>query len=183
MRPINNYDTIKANDGTFEKPSNGGYILEIVGVYDVPMDEKTGKGDYLKIEYDIADGDFRGYYQKQHERFGGKWLANFVRSYKETALGMFKHFTNCVEESNVGFRWNWEERELVGCRFGAVMQAEEYEKQNGDIGTRLVVKEVKTIAQIREGDFKVPTTKKLERTFIPVSDFDVLDDTDRPFPF
>jgi hypothetical protein len=34
-----------------------------------------------------------------------------------------------------------------------------------------------------DGDFKVPTTKKLERTVAPVSDFAVLNDSDDSLPF
>ena len=184
MRVIENYDNIQAYSGEFARPENGGYILEIVAVEDVPLNPQTGKGDYLRIDYDIAAGDFKGYYTAQNERFGGgKWFANVIKSYKEKALGMFKHFTNCVEESNPGFKWNWQEQKLIGCRFGAVLQEEEYEKNDGSIGTRLVVKDIKTVEQIMNGDFKVPTTKKLERTVAPASDFTVLNDSDATLPF
>lgn len=184
MRVIENYDEIKASSGEFERPGNGGYVLEIVAVTDVPYNAQTGKGDYLRIDYDIAQGDFKGYYTKQNERFGGgKWFANVIKSYKEKALGMFKHFTNCVEESNPGFKWNWREQDLVGCRFGATLQEEEYEKNDGSIGTRLIVKDIKTVKQIMDCDFKVPVTKKLERTVAPVSDFAVLDNSTDDLPF
>lgn len=184
MRVIENYDDIKASSGEFERPGNGGYVLEIVAVTDVPYNAQTGKGDYLRIDYDIAAGEFKGYYTKQNERFGGgKWFANVIKSYKEKALGMFKHFTNCVEESNPGFKWNWREQDLVGCRFGATLQEEEYEKNDGNIGTRMVVKDIKTVKQIMDGDFKVPTTKKLERTVAPVSDFSVIDNSTDDLPF
>ena len=184
MRKIENYDSIQASSGEFARPGNGGYILEIVNVTDVPYNAQTGKGDYLRIDYDIAVGDFKGYYTAQNERFGGgKWYANVIKSYKEKALGMFKHFTNCVEESNPGFKWNWQEQALVGCRFGATLQEEEYEKNDGSVGTRLIVKDIKTVKQIMDGDFKVPTTKKLERTAEPVSDFAVIDTSTDDLPF
>lgn len=184
MRVIANYDEIKASSGEFERPGNGGYVLEIVAVTDVPYNAQTGKGDYLKIDYDIAVGDFKGYYTAQNERFGGKWFANVIKSYKEKALGMFKHFTNCVEESNPGFKWNWREQDLVGCRFGATLQEEEYEKNDGSVGTRLIVKNIKTVKQIMDGEFKVPTTKKLDKPVsAPASDFVMLDDPDFQLPF
>ena len=183
MRVIENYENIQASSGEFARPGNGGYILEIVAVEDVPMNPQTGKGDYLRIDYDIAQGDFKGYYTKQNEHFGGgRWFANVIKSYKEKALGMFKHFTNCVEESNPGFKWNWQEQKLVGLRFGATLQEEEYEKNDGNIGTRLIVKDIKTVKQIMDGDFKVPETKRLVRASAPVSDFAVLDNSD-PLPF
>ena len=169
MKVIENYENIQASSGEFARPGNGGYILEIVNVTDVPFDANTGKGDYLRIDYDIAQGDFKGYYTKQNERFGGgKWFANVIKSYKE---------------SNPGFKWNWQEQKLVGLRFGATLQEEEYEKNDGGTGVKLVVKDIKTVKQIMDGDFKVPTTKKLERTVAPVSDFAVLNDDNSDLPF
>ena len=164
MRAIQNFESVQPSTGEFAKPGPGGYILEIVSVEDVPFNPQTGKGDYLKICYDIADGDFRGFYREQAEHFNGAWYANFIRSYKEKALGMFKHFINCVTESNPGFRWAWQEQALVRQRFGAVLQEEEYEKKDGTVGVRLIVKEVKTVQQILSGDFKIPDRKCLSVT-------------------
>ena len=185
MKVIENYESIQASSGEFARPGNGGYILEIVNVTDVPFDANTNKGDYLRIDYDIAQGDFKGYYTKQNERFGGgKWFANVIKSYKEKALGMFKHFTNCVEESNPGFKWNWQEQKLVGLRFGATLQEEEYLNNDGEVRTKLVVKDIKTVKQIMDGDFKVPTTKKLDKPVAtPASDFAMLSDDDAQLPF
>jgi hypothetical protein len=44
---------------------------------------------------------------------------------------------------------------------GVVLGEEEYRKSNGDIGVKLVVKDIKTTEQILKGDFKVPAIKKL----------------------
>jgi hypothetical protein len=164
MKAINNFENVQATTGEFNRPSANGYIIEIIGVKDVPLDEATQKGDYLKIDYDIAAGEFKGYYTEQNEKFGGEWFASFIRSYKEKALGMFKHFTNCVEDSNAGYTWNWDEKSLVGKLVGVVMQEEEYIKKDGSIGTRLKVKDIKTVEQIRKGDFKIPPVKKVEQT-------------------
>ena len=164
MRAIQNFESVQPSNGEFAKPGPGGYILEIVSVEDVPFNPQTGKGDYLKIYYDIADGDFRGFYREQAEHFNGAWYANFIRSYKDKALGMFRHFINCVTESNPGFRWAWQEQALVRLRFGAVLQEEEYEKKDGTVGVRLIVKEVKTVQQILSGDFKIPDRKCLSAT-------------------
>ena len=59
MKPIENYENVQASSGEFARPTAGGYICKIMDVEDVPMDSKEkGKGDYLRIEYDIADGEF-----------------------------------------------------------------------------------------------------------------------------
>ena len=164
MRAINNFENVQASSGEFTKPIRGGYCIELLAVEDVSLNAQTGKGDYLKFEYDICYGDFKGYYTKQNERFGGAWFANFIRSYKETAAGMFKHFINCIEESNVGYKWNWDEKSLVHKYVGVVLGEEEYLKNDGSVGVRLYVKDIKTTKQIMDGDFKVPEIKKLPAT-------------------
>ena len=182
MKAINNFENVQATTGEFNKPTAGGYCIEILAVKDVPMNAQTGKGDYLKIDYDICHGEFAGYYTKQNERFGGDWFANFIRSYKETAAGMFKHFINCVEESNAGYKWNWDEKSLVHKYVGVVMGEEEYRKRDGSIGVKLVVKDIKTTEQIMNRDFRVPSIKKLAESsafssspnFVPIDDADDL---------
>jgi hypothetical protein len=184
MKPINNFETVQATTGEFKKPIPNGYVCKITLADDYPFDASTGKGDYLKIEYDIAEGEFENYYSKQYDRFGGDfWAATMFRSYKEKALGMFKHFTNCIESSNAGYTWNWDEKSLVGKRVGLVLGEEEYEKNDGTVGVRLYVKDVKTVQEIRDGEFKVPELKVLKnRPSAPVSSFtEVATDDDLPF--
>ena len=184
MKKIENYENVQASSGEFARPTAGGYICKIINVEDVPMNEQ-GKGDYLRIEYDIADGEFKDYYKEQKDRWGGNWNASFIRSYKEKAQGMFKHFINCVEQSNNGFVWDWNEKGLVGKFVGLVLGEEEYENKKGEIKTKLVVKDIKTPFEIKEGNFKIPPIKKLERTeaqtdngFSPI---DNVDTSDLPF--
>ena len=183
MKPINNYENVQASTGEFARPSAGGYICKIVDVEDVPMNEQ-GKGDYLRIEYDSADGEFKGYYKEQFDRWGGNWNASFIRSYKEKAIGMLKHFTNCIEQSNAGYEWDWNEKGLIGKVVGLVLGEEEYQNNAGEIKTKLVVSQVKTVEDIKNGNFKVPAPKKLT-TQSSTNDFDPLapatDDSDLPF--
>ena len=180
MKKIENYENVQASSGEFAKPKAGGYICKIIDVEDVPMNAQ-GKGDYLRIEYDIADGDFKGYYKEQFDRWGGNWNASFIRSYKEKALGMLKHFTNCIEQSNAGYAWDWNEKGLVGKLVGLVLGEEEYKNSAGEIKTKLIVSQVKTVEDIKNGNFKIPAPKKLavetqtnDFSFTPLND--VIDD-------
>lgn len=182
MKVIENYEAIQASSGEFARPTANGYICKIIDVEDVPMNSKEqGKGDYLRIEYDIADGDFKGYYAEQYDRWGGTWFASFIRSYKEKALGMFKHFTNCVEQSNAGYEWDWNEKGLIGKYVGLVLGEEEYIAKDGSVKTRLYVKDSKSVEDIKNGNFKIPEIKKVERPAAP--EFQVVADTDDDLPF
>ena len=184
MKRIENYETVQASSGDFARPTAGGYICKIIDVEDVPLDSNTNKGDYLRIEYDIADGEFKGYYKEQFDKFGGNWNASFIRSYKEKVLGMFKHFTNCIEQSNAGYEWDWNEQGLIGKVVGLVLGEEEYENRKGEIKTKLAVKNIATVEDIKNGNFKVPAPKKLvvENSINNFDDFaPTEDDSDLPF--
>lgn len=162
MKQINNFENVQATTGEFNKLPAGGYICRITLADDFPFDASTNKGDYLKIEYDIAVGDFKNYYKELFDKFGNFWGGTFFRSYKEKALGMFKHFIECVEKSNAGFVWSWDEKTLMGKVIGLVLAEEEYEKSDGSVGVRLYVKEVKTVQEIKDGNFKIPELKVLK---------------------
>ena len=183
MKVIENYENVQASSGEFARPTAGGYICKIMDVEDVPFNKEKNKGDYLRIEYDIADGEFKDYYKQQFDKWGGNWNASFIRSYKETALGMFKHFTNCLEKSNVGYEWDWNEKGIIGGLIGLVLGEEEYKNGNGDIRTKLVVTQIKTVEEIKNGDFKVPAPKKLavETSSVNIDNFMPVDDCDLPF--
>jgi hypothetical protein len=69
-----------------------------------------------------------------------------------------------------------------------VLGEEEYRKNNGEIGVKLVVKDIKTTEQILKGDFKVPAIKKLaENAYapsyhsVPTPNFEDITDSDLPF--
>ena len=69
--------------GEFKSVTPGAYICKICAVEDVPEKE------YLKVSYDIAAGEFAGYYtetRKAHPDWA--WSGAYVKSYKTKALPM-----------------------------------------------------------------------------------------------
>lgn len=156
----------------------GGYICKITMVKDVPEKE------YLYLEYDIAEGQHKGHWNELYKA-KSFWGGKFYRSYKETALSMFKGFLTAVKDSNPGFIFNNEEKRLEGQLIGLVLGEEEYRKQDGSDGTRLYVAAARSVDKIRSGDFIVPPKKLLQaggtgRTegFYPTND---VPDDDVPF--
>lgn len=140
----------------FSRLPVGGYICGIVRAEDVPEKE------YLRIEYDIADGEFKNYYRNQAQRNPDwNWGGVLIRSYKEKAQPFFKAFLTSVEKSNSGFKFGNDEKTLVRKMVGLVLAEEEYQKQNGSIGTRLYVAQVHSVDAIKKGEYKVPELKKL----------------------
>lgn len=147
----------------------GGYVCRIEDVQDNPNKE------YLYIEFDIAEGEFKNYYSQLASSFGF-WGGRFYRSYKAKALGMFKSFILAVEGSNDGYEFNDDEPTLIGKLIGLVLREEEYIGNDGNVKTRLTVSSVKPAEAIRTGKFKVPELKKL-----PAEDTMEAIDEDCPF--
>lgn len=154
--------------GEFERLVPGGYVCKITKVTDIPLDPKNGKGDYLNIEYDIAEGKYKDYYKQMEENLHF-WGGRYIRSYKEKALPMFKRMCSAIAKSNPGFvfdggKQNANEQTLVGKMVGLVLGEEEYIGNNGEKKNRLYVKSEYDISSIRNGSFRVPEMKKLENT-------------------
>ena len=152
--------------GNFQRPGAGAYICTITKVQDVPLNADTGKGDYLKIWYDIAEGEFKGYYSKMREDHPDwAWSGVYCRSYKEKALGMFKRFCSAISKSNGNFIFdgntvNSDEKTLAGKKVGIVLQEEEYYGNDGEKRTRLIVQKEFPVSEIAIQ--KVPKKKELK---------------------
>lgn len=188
MKPIKNWKDITPS-GDRERLKAGGYIIKITDVKDVP------KKEYLEILYDIAEGPEAGRFKDDF--YADKPYAHrFIRSYKDSAAGMFKAFINAVEASNEGWSWDacgWKEQALVGKIAGVVLREEEYRTNRGDVNTRLGVYSVIDAERVRTGDYTVPDVKPLKEDeapaeastggFSPAPDvpFAQLSDADIPF--
>jgi hypothetical protein len=157
MKKINGIKDVQ-EAGDYNRPDAGGYICRITAAEDVVDSE------YLKIEYDIAEGEFKDYYKEFNEK-KGFWPAKFVKSYKQKALPFFKSFCTAVTESNFNYIFDGDEhcdeRTLVGKLIGLVIGEEDYTKSDGSLGMRTYVAQTLSIDRIRKGDFKVPKYKSL----------------------
>ena len=145
--------------GDYKRPVAGPYICTITAVEDVTAKE------YLKVSYDIAEGDLKGYYtalRTDHPDWA--WAGAYCKSYKEAALGMFKRFCSAVSKSNGNFVFdggmvNADEKSLIGKKIGLLFQEEEYYGNDGNKKTRLVVKSEFPIGEI--DNQKIPKKKEL----------------------
>lgn len=169
MKNLNLVNVQEAQE--FKNLIAGGYVAKITVVED-----KTDK-EYLRVEYDIAEGEFKGYFGELFDR-ANFWGGNFIKSYKEKALPFFKGFITAVENSNKNYVFDNDETKLVGKLVGIVLGVEEYTGNDGSVKTRLYVSDVRSIDKIKKGDYKIPQKKIIERKdeFITI-------DTDEDLPF
>lgn len=163
-------------------PVPGGYAAKITKVTDIEDKE------YLLIEWEFAEGEFKGANKETFDAFGF-WPLAFVASYKDSALRFFKGFKTAVEESNRNFVFKNDPQSLVGKYVGVVLGEEEYfSSKHNKVKTRLYVAEKRSGKAIRDCDFKIPALKKLDSgkaapTGTSAADYPVLDDDDADLPF
>ena len=145
--------------GDFTKLPAGAYICKITNVEDF-----TDK-EYLKVSYDIAEGDFAGHFEairKDHSDWA--WVGAYVKSYKAKALPMFKRFCSAVSGSNAGYVFdgnvNADEKTLVGKQIGLILAEEEYYGNDGNKKTRLYVAREFSIDKL--ADQKIPAVKTVK---------------------
>jgi hypothetical protein len=153
MKKINWNEVQEAQD--FQRLVAGGYVCKITNVEDVPEKE------YLKIEYDIIEGEFKDYYTSLFEK-KNFWGGKFIKSYKDSAQSFFKAFLTAVEESNSGYKFNDDENTFKSKLIGLTLGEEEYKKNDGGTGVRIYVDKCRSIQKIRSNDFEIPKFKYLE---------------------
>ena len=160
----------------FKRLTTGAYICKITAVEDVEDKE------YLKVEYDVADGEFKDYYKDLNEK-KNFWGGKLIRSYKESAKPFFKSFVVAVENSNSGYKFDNDEKKLVGKLIGLVLAEEEYKKNDGTIGVRLYVANTKSVADIKKGGIDIPQLKRLAGYSEDKAAFTTIDNIDEDLPF
>ena len=169
MQIPKNWDTTQAFDGEFDSMTAGGHVCKILQANVVPT--QSGK-EQLVLAMDVAEGSkFDGYYAKDFERRKAKnqyakWpcvLRQFVLDNNGECNPYFKGLITCVEKSNPGFVWHWDEKTLKDKLIGIIFREEEFENQQGGISTVVRPAFVRSVEKIREG-VEVPEVKRLNKS-------------------
>lgn len=160
----------------FKRLTPGAYICKIIAIEDV--EEK----EYLKVEYDVSEGEFKDYYKDLNEK-KNFWGGKLIRSYKEAAKPFFKSFIVAVENSNSGYKFDNDEKKLVGKLVGLVLAEEEYKKQDGTVGTRLYVASTKSVADVKKGGIDIPELKRMAGYNEDKTSFTAIDNGEDELPF
>lgn len=154
MRNIDNWDDIEERqEGGFQSPPPGGYIVCITSVEDNEAKE------YLRLEWDFTEAPWVGFNEQTFDR-AGFWPTTLFRSYKESALGFFKAFKTAAECSNPGYRFDCNHPlALRGKLIGVVLGEEVYISKKGERRTRLYVAQTRSVQAIRDGNYDIPERK------------------------
>ncbi|MEG1075000.1 MAG: hypothetical protein RSF84_07655, partial [Ruthenibacterium sp.] len=127
-----NWQEVKASAERVALPV-GAYLCKILGAKVADYTDKTGN-QYSKLEmaFDITEGEYAGHFQRDFDaqtQEDKKWKG-VLRQYiakddgtqqDEWTKSNFKAMVDAVEESNVGYHFDWDEKSLkgkaVGCLF------------------------------------------------------------------
>lgn len=168
------YKKAQAFDGEVVRLPAGGYICKILNVKNEKS--KTGK-KMLSIALDICEGDYSKFFMNQFENRKKTSTPDKPAKYPNNAviryvlegsywLERFKGLMTSIEKSNDNFNWlecNHDEKKIIGLHVGAIFGEEEYEKMDGSIGVSTKVVQIRSTEAIREGNYKVPEIKKIEK--------------------
>ena len=150
----------------------------------------------IAVGFDIDEGgEYDGFYRQLYQarraqspnaRWGG--VIRFMLYGKDgvSTNGFFKGFIGSVEESNPGYRWDWDERGMAGKKVGLIFREEEYRAQDGEIRTSVKAFQARSVKTILDG-VSVPEKKRLVESapspapFNPAAGFTQVEDDDLPF--
>lgn len=175
----------------------GGYVCKIIGAK--PIETKFGQS--IKVAYDIAEGEYAGYFQAKYDantnedkKWPGVFLLNVPTDDGSQQDGWtkraFKTFTDALEDSNDNYHFDWDESKFKGKLIGFVINYRQYEKQDGSVGNTPNVGRVTSVQNIKDGKFKIPDDKLLKNHKQPLvasstdnSGFSIPEETDEAVPF
>ena len=184
MERIENFDKIEAKGmDDFRGLPIGAYECVIMDAR-VNHNEQSGK-DTFKVSVDIASGEYKDYFQKMYEsdtRIDRKWNNNAVKylSYTGDNVAYFKGFITTVENSNVGYKWDWDETKLKGKKVCGVFQYEEYEKQDGTKGIKVRLNKFRSLDKLKEIEVS-DSIKMLDGTYTSYDDYMEKVEEKKPF--
>ena len=161
---------MKAYEGFKSEASGSAYPMLPVGAYvceikNVKIDGKE-PDQKLILRLDIVEGEHTGYYTKRYEHDAGRNAQNhmYVTKYKgdftlnipnpdntkrehpEWDIKVFNNMVFCVEQSNEGYTWDWNEKSLKGKLVGINVRAGTY---NGNPYTQ--IGKLETVKDVRAG--------------------------------
>lgn len=154
MEKIDNWNEIEAKGmDDFKSLPIGAYEC-VIKEAEIYKSEQSGKESF-RVAVDIASGEFKDYYQKRYDsntNMDKKWDNNATRylAYQGDNTAYFKGFITCVENSNLGYTWNWDEKTLIGKKICGVFQYEEYENQDGKKGVKVRLSKFRSMEKINE---------------------------------
>lgn len=166
MKKWNGYETTEVM-GVKRKLPARAYKCRIMAA----EEKEYGWGSVLLISFDIAEGEYKGFYREQYEKQtkDKKWKGVYRLSVPkddgtekdEKVKKAFKTFIYHIESSNNGYKWDWNESSLIGKYFGGIFGEKEYEV-DGNTGFYTTIRYTTDINGLE--DAQIPKPIMLNKT-------------------
>lgn len=171
MKPSYSGFEAKKAGGFTELPPVGAYVAEIQAARFV--EGENGQRDRIELFMDIVEGEyanrFHDVYEDQKERFGddAKYKAIFrlippIEGDEDWRKRTFEGNLWCVQESNPGYTWDWDEKKLKGKKVGISLRKRLY-TFNGKNRETIEIGRFETVDDVRNGKCK-PMRDRDQRT-------------------
>ena len=174
MKIIENWNEIEAKGMEDFKALPIGAYECIIRKAEVYTNSNNGKESF-KVEVDVANGEYKGYFQKRFDNNPNStktWDNNATRylAFQGDNSAYFKGFITCVENSNPGYTWDWDETKLTNKKICGVFQYEEYEKQDGSRGVKVRLNKFRSLDKIKEIEVS-DNVRMLNGSYMSIDDY------------
>lgn len=167
IKRFEGYESTKAYGDSVQLP-RGAYVCKIIGTKIIDTDY----GQSVKVALDIAEGEFAGFFKakfdantSEDKKWGCSYLLGIPKDDGTCEDGWtkrkFKTFTDALEDSNSGYHFDWDETKFNGKLIGVLFNYREYVGTDGNVYSTANAAQVATIANVREGNIKLPQDKLL----------------------
>ena len=198
MEKINDWEKVEAKGMEDFKALPIGAYECVIKEANVHKSETSGKESF-RVAVDIASGEYKDYFQNRYDKntnMNKNWDNNATRylAFQGDNVAYFKGFITSVENSNVGYTWDWDETKLVGKKICGVFQYEEYENQEGKKGVKVRLTKFRSLDKIKEIEVS-DSVRLLNGSYMSIDDYnqqknnstapfnDLVETTDDDMPF
>ena len=174
MERIDNWEKVEAKGMEDFKALPIGAYECIIKKAQIHKNPETGKESF-KVAVDILSGEYKDYFKKRYDsntNADKKWDNNAVRylAFQGDNVAYFKGFITCVENSNVGYKWNWDETTLTGKKICGVFLYEEYKKQDGTNAVKVRLNKFRSLEKMKDIEVS-DSVRMLDGSYMSIDDY------------
>ena len=174
MERIDNWEKVEAKGMEDFKALPIGAYECIIKKAQVHKNPESGKESF-KVAVDILSGEYKDYFKKRYDsntNADKKWDNNAVRylAFQGDNVAYFKGFITCVENSNVGYKWNWDETTLTGKKICGVFLYEEYKKQDGTNAVKVRLNKFRSLEKMKDIEVS-DSVRMLDGSYMSIDDY------------
>ena len=171
MRRIDGWDGLKGRRiGEFRELEPGWYAAVIL---DCRETETPWGAQAVTFFFDINDGEFARYFDQNYKAQTGpdkEWRGTLQQAVDDRGVPYFKGLIEAIEESNPGYRFDFDETKLKRKIVGVGFRREWYEK-NGEDKSIIKAFTFCDVKKVLSGELDVPKDKPKKAKSTPAQGY------------